>query len=310
MSSASTGTGKTVHLIPEDAAIKRLCFDETTQNLRPNIVLVDRQGAVVFEINERGLKGAPRDASRKLAVVWGDSVVFGVRWSWPCLIDELAPGWQFLNGGIEGDPYRNVLRRAAEFNRAHEVALNVLMLGWHPWDLPAALATPNAGGKGPLDRLRSLLRRSRRGAFGARSEPERQAASLNQQIGADLLGFLVSTPNTVLTTMPTALNRTIVGQDLSGYLRRGNRDTVFSFAGDLPYSVEAQRRMFEHISERNAIVRAVAQESGLRLVDVAAAFDTEGRTDFRVDFHDMLHLRPRAYPKAAAALYAGIKDLL
>ena len=82
-SEPAAGTQKTVHLIPADAAIKRLCFDEATQSLRPNMVLVDRQGAVVFEINELGLKGAARDPSRKLAVVWGDSVVFGVRWSWP-----------------------------------------------------------------------------------------------------------------------------------------------------------------------------------------------------------------------------------
>jgi len=74
---------KTVHLIPKDNAIKRLCFDDETKRLRPNLVLVDRQGSVVFEINELGLKGAARDTSRKLAVVWGDSVVFGVRWVLP-----------------------------------------------------------------------------------------------------------------------------------------------------------------------------------------------------------------------------------
>jgi hypothetical protein len=69
---------KTVPLIPPDATIKRLCFDESTRTLRPNLVLVDRQGSVVFEINELGLKGAARDPSRKLAVVWGDSVVFAL----------------------------------------------------------------------------------------------------------------------------------------------------------------------------------------------------------------------------------------
>ena len=37
---------------------------------------------------------------------------------------------------------------------------------------------------------------------------------------------------------------------------------MFAFAGDLPYSVEAQRHMFEHIAERNAIVREVAQAAG------------------------------------------------
>src|SRR5438045_1802800 len=122
---ATSRTAKQVHLIPADAAIKRLCFDEASQTLRPNLVLVDRQGAVVFETNELGLKGDARDDSRQLAVVWGDSVVFGIRWSWPCLLDQFAPAYQFLNGGIEGDPYDNILRRAAAFNRAHTVALNI-----------------------------------------------------------------------------------------------------------------------------------------------------------------------------------------
>jgi lysophospholipase L1-like esterase len=273
------------------------------------LVLVDRDGAVVFEINELGLKGAARDPSRKLAVVWGDSVVFGVRWSWPCLIDELASGWQFLNGGIEGDPYRNILRRAAEFNRAHQVALNVVMLGWHPWHLPASLAEASSGATGPLRRFEGLFK-TRRSARAAASEIENQAESVNQQVRADLLEFLEGTPNTVLATMPTALNPTIVDQELSSCFRRGERDTVFTFAGDLPYSVEAQRRMFGHISERNAIVRAAARDPRVRLIDLAGEFDTERRADFREDFHDMLHLRPRAYPKAAAAVYAGIKDLL
>src|SRR5215831_15630672 len=140
--------------MPEATAVKRLLFDDETMNLRPNLVLVDRRGSVVFEINELGLKGAARDPMRKLAVVWGDSVVFGVRWSWPCLLDALAPGYQFLNGGIEADPYTNILRRAALFNRAHDVALNILLPGWHPMldhpDLPAPIAAPPPG---------SLLRR-------------------------------------------------------------------------------------------------------------------------------------------------------
>src|SRR5437764_2170198 len=152
-SEPAAGTQKTVHLIPADAAIKRLCFDEATQSLRPNMVLVDREGAVVFEVNELGLKGAARDPARKLAVVWGDSVVFGVRWSWPCLIDQLAPGYQFLNGGIEGDPYDNILRRAAAFNRDHAVALNILMLGWHPWRLPENRAGRKIGLIGGLRRI-------------------------------------------------------------------------------------------------------------------------------------------------------------
>ena len=297
---------KTVHLVPKDSAIKRLCFDEATRTLRPNLVLVDRQGAVVFEINELGLKGDSRDQTRKLVVVWGDSVVFGVRRSWPCLLDALACGYQFLNGGIEADPYGNILRRAAGFNRSHSVALNLVMLGWHPWRLPSTLA-PRQAGPGLLQRLR-LRRTARTLRRNGASDPD--LWPVHQQLRDELNAFLQTVPNTVLVTMPTALNRGILDRDLSSWFRGGDRDAVFTFAGDLPYSVEAQRHMFEHIAERNAIVREVAQATGHPLVDLAPMFDTARLADFREDFFDMLHLRPRAYPKTAAAIHAGIKDLL
>jgi hypothetical protein len=297
---------KSVHLIPGDSEIKTVCFDDETQSLRPNLVLVDAAGSVVFEINELGLKGAARDPSRKLAVVWGDSVVFGISWSWPCLLDGFAPGYQFLNGGIEADPYNNILRRAAEFNRAHAVALNVLMLGWHP--VPS---TPTVAGEGlgtALRRLAGRLRPARSAPPAIDLLPRRDPQY--PQLRAALLAFLQSTPNTVLVTNPTPLNRKIVDQDLSQYFTGGGRNGGFSFAGYLPYSVERQRFVFAHIATRNAIVREVAQATGVRLIDLAVAFDTEALADFRADFHDVIHLRPRAYPKAAAAIYAGIKDLL
>src|SRR5205814_10362971 len=142
-----------------------------------------------------------------------------------------------------------------------------------------------------------------------RAATEETRPLVHQALRADLVEFLAGTPNTVLVTMPTALNRNIVERDLSSYFSGGGRDSAFYFAGDLPYSVAAQRHMFAHITERNAILREAARESGARLVDLAAAFDTEAVADFREDFHDMLHLRPRAYPKAAAAVYDGIKDL-
>ena len=307
---AKPPTGKSVHLLPSPAAVKRLCFDEATQQLRPNMVLVDRQGAVVFEINELGLKGAARDPARKLAVVWGDSVVFGIGWSWPCLIDALAPNHQFLNGGIEADPYDNILRRAAAFNETHSVALNIVMLGWHPWHLPAALAKPIAHPASPLRRLRQAFQDLRDGPRAGSRSGGPEPTVIHRRLRADLLDCLRTMRNTALATMPTALNPKIVDRDLSVYFTAGDRDHVFTFAGDLTYSVEAQRLMLAHITERNAIVRDVAEATGTRLVDLAAAFDTESLDDFRADFHDTLHLRPRAYPKAAAMVYEGIRDLL
>src|SRR5947207_9548458 len=85
---------KSIHLLPPPSAVKRLCFDETMRTLRPNMVLVDRRGAIVFEINELGLKGAARDPARELAVIRGESVVCGIDWNWPWLIDEMGPGRQ------------------------------------------------------------------------------------------------------------------------------------------------------------------------------------------------------------------------
>jgi lysophospholipase L1-like esterase len=301
---------KSIHLLPPPSAVKRLCFDETTRTLRPNMVLVDRRGAIVFEINELGLKGAARDPARKLAVIWGDSVVFGIGWSWPCLIDEMAAGYQVLNGGIEADPYDNILRRAEAFNHAHAVALNIVMLGWHPWHLPAAFAQPASGSEGPLRRLTQMFRPSPREPHMPPIPADPDPQPIHRRLRVDLVEFLQHIPNTVLVTMPTALNQQIADRDLSPCFTQGGRDTVFTFAGDLAYSMEAQRHMLAHITERNAIVRAVAQASGVRLVDLAAAFDTAAAADFREDFHDMLHLRPRAYPKAAAIVYEGIKDLL
>jgi lysophospholipase L1-like esterase len=274
------------------------------------MVLVDRRGAIVFEINELGLKGAARDPARKLAVIWGDSVVFGIGWSWPCLIDEMASGYQFLNGGIEADPYDNILGRAEASNHAHAVTLNIVMLGWHPWHLPAAFAQPASDSEGPLRRLTQMFRPSPREPHMPPIPADPDPQPIHRRLRADLVEFLRHIPNTVLVTMPTALNQQIADRDLSPYFTQGGRDTVFTFAGDLAYSMEAQRHMLAHITERNAIVRAVAQASGVRLVALAAAFDTAAAADFREDFHDMLHLRPRAYPKAAAIVYEGIKDLL
>ena len=110
--------------------------------------------------------------------------------------------------------------------------------------------------------------------------------------------------------MPTALNRNIADQDLSPYFTRGKRDTVFYFIGDIPYSLAVQRHLFDHITERNAIVREVAQATGVRLLDLYAEFDTEQAADFRTHFFDVLHLRPGSYRTTAGIVYEAIKDLL
>src|SRR5437763_2837051 len=96
---------KRVHYFSGNASIgsmQGLYLDREARRPIPNISFVGPDGSVLFEINELGLKGDALGPSRELAVVWGDSVVWGVGRSWPCLLDGLAPGYQWLNGGIEG----------------------------------------------------------------------------------------------------------------------------------------------------------------------------------------------------------------
>jgi carbamoyltransferase len=284
-------TLRTVHPITECEAFKALYWSGELPGMVPNLVFLNRDGSVAFESNEVGLKGDPLDPSRKLAVVWGDSVVFGGGRGWACLLDELAPGCQFLNGGLEGDPYRNILRRAAEFSTRRRVALNLVMLGWHPF-VPPRAAPP------------------RTGLFKPARAPAIRPHSGNENIREDLVRFLAQIPNTVVLTMPTALNAEIIDRDLSSCFTDGDYETGFRFLGKLPYSTESQRWAFEHIAERNAITREVCAGMGIRVIDLFAAMDTTGRADFREDFLDILHIRPRAFAAIAQIIHDNIKDLL
>ena len=219
---------RTVLPVADTDVFKALYYDREHAALRPNLTFVDRTGAIVFETNEVGLKGDPVDASRKLAVVWGDSVVFGSGRSWPCLLDRLAPGWQFLNGGLDGDPYSNILGRAAEFNSRCPVELNLLMLGWHHF-VPARQVIRAA------PRPRWLVWNN--------DPPEEiwEPRSGNENLQGELTSFLQRVPNTIVLTTPTALNRQIIDRDLSPYFVAGTDETGFRFLGDLPYQTDAQR---------------------------------------------------------------------
>jgi lysophospholipase L1-like esterase len=267
---------KTVHLVSDFNKSRYL--NRQSLGFRPNLVFVEETGKIVFEINEVGLKGEARDATRQLVVVWGDSVVFGIGKGWPGLLDELAPGYQFLNGGIEGDHYLNILRRATAFNRQHDVALNLLMLGWHPFQ-------------------RIRRRWTRRPA--------------NRTLRADLIAFLAETPNTVVLTMPTALNSKIIKQDLSNsFITEHDPIRYFTFYGAARYSVSIQQETFDYIVERNAIAREVCALRNVRIIDLFQVLNTERVADFRQHFMDVVHPRIQAYPAIARSVYDGIADLL
>jgi hypothetical protein len=265
---------------------KAIYYDPDTAGLRPNLTFVRPDGSIVFETNAVGLSGDALDPRRKLAVIWGDSVVFCAGCGWSRLLDGYAPGYQFLNGGIDGDPYKNILRRAAEFNAKHRVALNILMLGWHPfvaswWEI-------------------SHRRRRRSGVVNPG----------NAELRQELIRFLERNPNTVVLTVPTALNPGNLDKPMSAYCVEGDDAVVFRFFGDREREIAGQRDAYAYILERNAITREVCATRGIRVIDLFEAFDTSGAPDFREHFMDLLHFRVPAFPLVARLIYDGISDLL
>jgi hypothetical protein len=259
---------RTVYVMEDvSGSLQSLYLDRDANSLRPNLTFVYRTGNIFFETNEIGLKGGPLDPARKLAVVWGDSVVFGLGQSWPYLLDDMTPGFQFLNGGIEGNTYYQVLDRAQRLNRERDIALNIILLGWH-------------------------------------------VIGYNENLKSHLTAALAHIPNPVLGTQPTAFNRAMIGKDISALFVTGvAHDKYFGFPG-WPYSVVQQKKVFDHIVERNEIVRDVAASTGVPLVDMFDAFNSERLVDFRQYFFDYSHPRPSAYPKIARVIYEGIKSLV
>src|SRR3712207_4517420 len=81
------------------------------ESLRPNATFV-RGNQILFETNSYGLRGPEPDAERKLVVIWGDSVIFGLMNDWVTRLSSVLVSHQVLNGGMEGDVTRNIIKRA------------------------------------------------------------------------------------------------------------------------------------------------------------------------------------------------------
>ena len=127
---------KTIHLFPDGAGLQylqSLYLRRSTMTLIPNIAIINEQGELLFETNTLGLRGPEPQPGECFGIVWGASDVFSMQHctSWPELIDDGTLGCRFLNGGVEGSNYRQILKRALDTNRNHPAALNVIFLGWN-----------------------------------------------------------------------------------------------------------------------------------------------------------------------------------
>ncbi|MBV8601366.1 MAG: SGNH/GDSL hydrolase family protein [Candidatus Eremiobacteraeota bacterium] len=268
------GLKKHVHVVEPGldwGIFQSMYVDRKTNWLIPNVCLIEPDGKILFQTNALRLKGPDVEPGTNIAIVWGDSQVFGAGTTgWPELMNEFSPSCVFLNGGIEGVDYVAVLQRVVEFNRQHPVAVNVVLPGWH-------------------------------------------TVGKNKNFASDLANVVEEVPNVVLATMPTSLTPSLASTDLAPYLTGfGESPTVasldegFGFWGVEPYSIELAQRIYAHLLERNAAIRVVAGEQRVPLLDLFAAFDSRGVQDFRRDFFDIAHPRPRAYREFAAVVYAEL----
>lgn len=140
--------------------------------------------------------------------------------------------------------------------------------------------------------------------------PGWESIGMNSGLANDLRAALKSIPNAALSTMPTSLNATMIDSDIKdAFVFEGDDETRFRFLGRYEYSVRLQQMLFAHICERNAIVRAVASETGTPLIDLFSALDSSRMSDFRECFFDLSHPRPSAYRKIASIMWEAIEPI-
>jgi hypothetical protein len=257
--------------------------------LIPNVTLVQRDahGTMVpfIKTNAWGFKGNPPDPSKKQAVIWGDSVVFGIGPSWAEMLSQDQDVYQFHNGGLEGDIAINVMNRMIEGNKIHPLALNVLFLGWHG----------NASFK-------------TRYFSNTLNTPDDVELMLVKIVKTGLI------PGLILCTLPTYLCADDAQQDFS-HLFSGTEnyitddDAFFTFWGQEVYDPANIQFLLAFIADRNAIIRRVAHTYGIPLIDLYELFKVKTVEEGRASFCDVCHFRSRMYPHIRKVMMTQFKAI-
>lgn len=254
-------------------------FSVASWRLIPNVAMIDSRGTLIFETNRYGMKGPEIDTSKKLVAWWGDSVVFGIGRGWVEGLGIGLPGYQFLNGGLEGAPLDLICEIAAEKNRALAIHYNVLFPGWH------TIRWPN--------KVRKLLVRA----------------------VDDLPGPILCTVPTSLSPALAStdlsshiLSRIEPALDSSGLVPIGLNQ--FYFWAGIPYSTKNAQKLLARVQGQNAVVRALARKKGIPLIDLYERFKTDDSRTMRANFFDAGHPRVEAYPALQAAVAEELKHAL
>ncbi len=268
-----SGVNKYVHIHDPDLnahLLQSVIFTSEPRRPRPNVVVLNASDmSMMMETDAYGFRGPETDFSNKLVAVWGDSWVEGIaieNGGWVTMASEFCPGFQFLNGGVSGDVYENILERAIETNKKVHLDHNVFSLGWH-----------------------------------SRGKLQKEYEILHQAID-NLPGCVLCTLPTSLSEKIVNIDLSSYFIGLDEVTTGPLHDEAYVFFGNMPYTTDNAKKLFGEIKERNDITRKVANEGKVPLLDFYHHFYNDNIETFRNDFFDAPHPRPKSYIKFAKFL--------
>ena len=247
----------------------QLLYRDRSNGLVPCTKIV-QDGVTLLRINSLGCKGPEIDPSLPAVAFFGDSATMGAAGdttngdadSWPEHVD--LPGYAILNAAAEGANLETIVPRYEQIRARVPLVCAVVYAGWH-----------------------NIV-------YNKRDEKYWESR---------LTRFLSDDHLTAFCNLATCLTPEFATRGVGPLLdeRPGStvNDTYFNFWGDLDPATWIPR-LEEHIPRYNAFLADFCSRHERPLIDLHSLLAPTRYEDAPVDFFDICHPRPRAYPKIGA----------
>ena len=235
---------------------------------------------LLIEVNSFGCRGPEIESGLPVIAFVGDSTTLGVMGtagglvgdSWPAHLD--LPGYAVLNAGVEGLQLGLAGQRCELLCRRAPLVCAVYYVGWH-----------------------NLIYTER--------TPEHWEACLQ--------GFLSDDHRTVLCTLPSSLLPEMRRRGIDPLVNERPEadldDDYFHFWRGME-SDEWLHPLIAAHGRYNAHVTDFCRRTGTPLIDLAEFMRPRSYEEAPLDFFDVCHFRPRAYPKVAAFIAGELQKIL
>ena len=235
---------------------------------------------LVIEVNSLGCRGPEIEPGLPVIACVGDSTTMGVMAtagglvgdSWTTHLD--VPGYAVLNAGVEGLQLGRARERCESLRRRVPIACVVYYTGWH-----------------------NLIYNLRK--------PEYWEECLHS--------FLSLDHQTVLCTLPTPLLPEMRKRGIDELVNERPEavitDDYFHFWRGMEPD-QWLRTLIDAHGRYNAHVADFCRRTGTPLIDLADFMRPRSYEEAPLDFFDVCHLRPRAYPKVAGFISGELQKIL